>query len=175
MQYTETELKGVFLLEPVRYKDERGWFMESFKQTEFDAAVAQIQFVQENQSFSTKGVLRGLHQQLPPFAQSKLVRCVQGKIWDVAVDVRPDSPQYGKHFGVELSEDNQLQLFIPQGFLHGFVVLSETATVQYKVDAPYNKSSEAGIRYDDPRLQIPWPVSTEYCVVSSKDLELPNL
>lgn len=175
MQYTETELKGVFLLEPVRYQDERGWFMESFKQTEFDVAVAPIRFVQENQSFSTHGVLRGLHQQLPPFAQSKLVRCVQGKIWDVAVDLRPESPRYGQYVGVELSEENQKQLFIPQGFLHGFVVLSETATVQYKVDAPYHKESEAGIRFDDPKLKIPWPIAAENCVISAKDLELPNL
>lgn len=175
MQYTETELKGVYLLQPVCYEDERGWFMESFKQSEFDAEVVPIRFVQENQSFSKRGVLRGLHQQLPPYAQSKLVRCVQGSIWDVAVDVREDSPQFGKCFGTELSEANQLQLFIPQGFLHGFVVLSETATVQYKVDAPYNKNAEAGIRFDDPKLSIPWPVSLENCIVSAKDLELPNL
>lgn len=175
MQYTETELKGVFLISPRRFEDNRGWFMESFKQSEFEQEVAPIHFVQENQSYSKKGVLRGLHLQKAPYAQSKLVRCVQGKIWDVAVDIRKDSPQYGQYVGVELSEENQHQLFIPQGFLHGFVVLSEHAVVQYKVDAVYDKASEAGVRFDDPTLSIAWPLPIDACVLSEKDLELPFL
>lgn len=175
MQYTETELKGVYLLTPFLRPDERGWFAEVFKQEEFETQIGPVQFMQENQSFSKKGVLRGLHQQLPPYAQAKLVRCVQGRIWDVAVDVRADSAQFGRYFGVELSEENQQQLFVPKGFLHGFLVLSDSATVQYKVDAPYHQPSETGIRFDDPALGIAWPMSLTECIVSPKDLLLPYL
>ena len=176
MKFIETKLKGCFILEPKIIKDERGYFMESFNEKTFQEGIGQkVTFVQDNQSFSTKGVLRGLHYQCGEHAQAKLVRVLQGEVLDVAVDLRPDSKTYGQYEAVVLSEENQLQFFIPRGFAHGFLVLSETATFFYKCDNLYNKESEAGLIYNDETLNIIWNFPFKDLIISDKDLVLPTL
>ena len=176
MKFSETKLKGCYVLEPEIFKDNRGYFFESFNQSKFETAIGKpINFVQDIQSFSNKGVLRGLHFQKGEHAQAKLVRALRGKVLDVVVDLRKDSKTYGEHYSVELSADNKKQLFVPRGFAHGFVVLSETAIFSYKCDNFYNKDAEGGIRYDDPLLNIDWGIPEKNIVVSQKDLELNNL
>ncbi len=176
MTVTETKLKGCFILEPKIFKDERGYFFESFNVDVFEREIGRkINFVQDNQSFSKYGVIRALHYQIGKHAQAKLVRVLRGKVLDVAVDLRKDSPTFGHHISVELSAENQKQLFIPRGFAHGFVVLSESADFFYKCDNFYNPQSEAGIIYDDPNLNIDWVLDTKEHILSPKDAELPNL
>ena len=170
MNFIETKLKGCFLLEPKIILDERGYFMESFNENTFQKGIGQpVHFVQDNQSYSTRGVLRGLHYQTGEHAQAKLVRVLQGEVLDVAVDIRPESDTYGQHVAVLLSAENQKQLFIPRGFAHGFVVLSEIATFFYKCDNFYNKESEGGIIFNDPSLQIDWQLSERELLISEKD------
>jgi dTDP-4-dehydrorhamnose 3,5-epimerase len=176
MKFIETKLKGCFILEPKIIKDERGYFMESFNEKTFQEGIGQkVTFVQDNQSFSTKGVLRGLHYQCGEHAQAKLVRVLQGEVLDVAVDLRPDSKTYGQYESVVLSAENQLQFFMPRGFAHGFLVLSETATFFYKCDNLYNKESEAGLIYNDETLNINWNFPFKDLIISDKDLVLPTL
>ena len=176
MKATETKLKGCFILEPNVFKDSRGYFFESFNQNKFNALIGQeVNFVQDNESVSSKGVLRGLHFQTGDYAQAKLVRAVKGTVLDVVVDMRKESPTFSKHFSIELSEDNKRQLFVPRGFAHGFIVLSETAIFSYKCDNFYKKPSEKGLRYDDPSLAIDWRLPTKEFIVSEKDLVLPTL
>lgn len=176
MEARETRLKGCFIIKDNKFKDYRGYFFESFNQNRFNDLIGQnVQFVQDNQSKSNKGVLRGLHFQLREFAQAKLVRVLSGKVLDIAVDLRPSSRTFGEHVSVELSEENDTQLFIPRGFAHGFVVLSETATFFYKCDNYYSKSLEGGILYNDPMLSINWILPTESLILSDKDLGLPSL
>lgn len=175
MKFTETKLKGCFVLEPKIINDTRGYFMESFNENQFQEGIGQeIHFVQDNQSFSSKGVLRGLHYQTGEHAQAKLVRVLSGEVLDVAVDIRPNSETFGQHVSVVLSAENQLQFFVPRGFAHGFLVLSETATFFYKCDNFYNKESEGGIKYDDLDLNIDWQFDTEKLIISEKDQSLPN-
>ncbi|GGG38939.1 dTDP-4-dehydrorhamnose 3,5-epimerase [Croceivirga lutea] len=172
----ETKLKGCFILEPRVFKDERGYFFESFNQKTFEEAIGKkVNFVQDNQSYSTKGVLRGLHFQKGEYAQAKLVRVLSGKVLDVAVDIRKGSKTYGEHVAVELSADNKKQLFIPRGFAHGFVVLSDDAHFFYKCDNFYNSSAESGILFNDTELDIDWKFTHEELILSQKDLELPSL
>lgn len=174
MKIQKTKLKGCFILEPAKLGDSRGYFFESFNELTFnDLTGVNTHFVQDNQSYSTKGVLRGLHAQAGVHAQAKLVRVLQGKVIDVAVDARAASPTFGQHIAVELSEENNLQLFVPRGFLHGFVVLSETATFFYKCDNFYNKESEYGVKFDDPALGIDWVIPANELLVSDKDQVLP--
>ncbi len=173
MPFITTEFQGLFVFEPAVYKDERGYFFESYNEQTWLREGLNYRFVQDNQSFSRQGVIRGLHYQLDPHAQTKLIRALQGSILDIAVDIRQGSPTYGKYMAIELSADNKKQFLIPAGFAHGFSVLSETAEISYKCDGFYNKESEAGIRYDDPILNIDWQVSAGTAIVSSKDLELP--
>jgi len=176
MKVTETKLKGCFMIEPKLFKDSRGYFFESFNQHRFNELIGKnIDFVQDNESFSSKGVLRGLHFQAGEYAQAKLVRVVKGSVLDVVVDIRKDSPTFSKHFSIELSEKNKTQLFIPRGFAHGFIVLSDTAVFAYKCDNFYNKASEQGLRYDDPSLGIDWKLPKHEFIVSDKDLVLPTL
>lgn len=170
MKFTQLSIPGVWLVEPVRYGDARGYFMESFKLEEFRAHVGDITFVQDNESMSGRGVLRGLHFQKGEFSQAKLVRVSQGTVVDVAVDLRGGSPTFGQHVAVELSQENACQLFIPRGFAHGFVVLSETAQFQYKVDNIYAPQSEATLRFDDPALGIDWRLPHSELLLSPKDL-----
>jgi dTDP-4-dehydrorhamnose 3,5-epimerase len=176
MKATETKLTGCFFIEPAVFKDPRGYFFESFNQNKFNELIGKdIDFVQDNESFSSKGVLRGLHFQTGDYAQAKLVRVVKGKVLDVVVDMRKNSPTFGEHFSIELSEDNKKQLFVPRGFAHGFIVLSDTAIFSYKCDNFYNKASEQGLRYDDPSLGIDWRLSCNEFIISEKDLILPTL
>jgi len=176
MKVIETKLKGCFIIEPVIFKDERGYFFESFNEKNFnDVLGRKIHFVQDNQSFSKKGVVRGLHYQFGGFAQSKLVRVVQGEVLDVAVDLRKDSKTFGKHISVELSSDNKQQLFIPRGFAHGFVTLSDTAEFFYKCDNYYHKEAESGIIFNDKALNIDWMLKEDELIVSEKDAILPSL
>ena len=176
MKAIETKLNGCFILEPTVFKDPRGYFFESFNQNKFSELIGQeIKFVQDNESFSSKGVLRGLHFQTGDYAQSKLVRVIQGRVLDVVVDIRKDSPTYAEHSSIELSEDNKTQLFIPRGFAHGFIVLSDTAIFSYKCDNFYHRASERGIRHDDPFLSIDWKLPKESRIISEKDLVLPTL
>src|SRR6056300_962090 len=171
-----TLFKEVWLLKPIQHKDPRGSFMESFNQNNFeDATGKQIQFCQDNQTFSKKGVLRGLHYQLPPFSQSKLVSVLQGTVLDLVVDIRKGSPTFGQYFSQELSAENQLQLFIPRGFAHGYITLSETSIFQYKVDNYYNPQSEGSIRPDDPTLAIDWQLPKDEWIQSEKDQNHPLL
>jgi len=173
MTITPTPLAGCFILTPRVFNDERGHFFESFNQQSFAKGVdSNVNFVQDNQSFSTKGVLRGLHLQKGEHAQSKLVRVTQGEVQDIAVDLRKNSPTYGQHVSVILSEQNHQQLFIPKGFAHGFLVLSATAIFQYKCDNYYNKESEGGLHYADPSINIKWELGENELVVSEKDKEL---
>ncbi|MBE7175525.1 MAG: dTDP-4-dehydrorhamnose 3,5-epimerase [Mucilaginibacter polytrichastri] len=176
MLIEETPLAGCKIITPRVFNDERGYFFESFnEQTFLEKTGHPNRFIQDNQSFSTKGVLRGLHFQQGEHAQAKLVRVTLGEVYDVAVDIREGSPTYGQHVGVVLSADNHKQLLIPRGFAHGFVVLSETAIFQYKCDNYYNKASEGGIRFDDPKLGIDWHLPVDALIVSAKDEELPFL
>lgn len=175
MNKEETFIKDLVVLTPDVFEDARGYFFEGYNKNKFSALGIDIDFVQDNQSFSQRGTLRGLHYQNPPFAQTKLVRVLQGEIMDVAVDLRKDSPTYGKHFGIKLTAENKKQLLVPQGFAHGFSVLSQTAVVLYKCDQFYNKASEGGIRFDDPTLQIDWGMDLAAAIVSEKDLILPDL
>ena len=174
MKLEPTFTEDLVVLTPAVFEDERGYFFEGYNKSKFSAIGIHIDFVQDNQSFSKKGTLRGLHYQNPPFAQTKLVRVLQGEIMDVAVDLRKDSPTYGQYFGLVLSAENKKQLLVPQGFAHGFSVLSETAVVSYKCDQYYNKDSEGGIRFDDATLNIDWGMDLATAVVSEKDLILPN-
>jgi len=174
MLFTTTFLPGVIVFEPKIFPDERGFFFESYNQRLFNDNNILNVFVQDNQSFSSYGVIRGLHYQREPYAQSKLVRVVLGKILDVVVDLRAGSPTFGRSFGIELSADNKKQLFIPRGFAHGFSVLSETAELAYKCDQFYNKQSESGIRYNDPLLNIDWKIPPEKALISTKDAQLPE-
>jgi dTDP-4-dehydrorhamnose 3,5-epimerase len=176
MTITPTPLEGCFTIAPGVFSDDRGYFFESYNAQKFnEAAGAEINFVQDNQSFSGKGVLRGLHLQKGEYAQSKLVRVTAGEVLDVAVDLRKKSPTYGQFFSVLLSGENHLQFFIPGGFAHGFVVLSDTAIFQYKCDNYYNKASEGGLHYADPSLAIDWGLPADRLLVSDKDKELPFL
>ena len=176
MIFTETKLKGCFIIEPKVISDNRGYFMESFNQNTFNSGINQeINFVQDNQSFSSKGVLRGLHYQTNEYAQSKLVRVLQGEVLDVVVDIRPNSETFGQYESIILSSQNQKQFFIPCGFAHGFLVLSETATFFYKCDNFYNKESEGGIIYNDEIINIDWKLDTKDLIISDKDKLLPNL
>ncbi len=176
MNAIKTELKGCFILEPKVFQDYRGYFFESFNQQLINKLTnTSTNFVQDNESFSTKGVLRGLHYQIGEHAQAKLVRVVKGKVLDVAVDVRKDSGTFGKYISVELSEDNKRQLFVPRGFAHGFIVLSETAIFSYKCDNFYNKESEGGIIFNDSTLDINWQLPENEFLVSEKDILLPQL
>lgn len=176
MTAIETQLKGCFIIEPKVLEDHRGYFFESFNQNKFNDLIGKnIDFVQDNESFSSKGVLRGLHFQIGEYAQAKLVRVVKGTVLDVVVDIRKDSPTFSKHFSIELSEENKTQLFVPRGFAHGFIVLSDTAIFSYKCDNFYNKSSEQGLRFDDPSLGIDWKLPPNEFIVSEKDLALPTL
>jgi dTDP-4-dehydrorhamnose 3,5-epimerase len=174
MTIETTPIQDLVIIIPTVFEDERGYFMESYNQQKLAELGITIDFVQDNQSFSKQGTLRGLHYQNPPFAQTKLVRVLEGEIMDVAVDLRKDSPTYGQHFAIKLSAENKKQLLIPHGFAHGFSVISETATVLYKCDQFYNKASEGGIRFDDPFLNIDWGIDLNTAIVSEKDLELPN-
>ena len=176
MKFTETKLSGCFVLEPNVITDSRGYFMESFnEQTFFKNTGHHVHFVQDNQSYSSKGVLRGLHYQTGAHAQAKLVRVLHGEVLDIAIDIRPGSPTYGQHVAEVLSGENQKQLFVPRGFAHGFVVLSDTALFFYKCDNFYNKESEGGISYNDPALNIDWQLPQSELLVSEKDAALPNL
>ena len=170
MEIIETGIEGLYIIEPRIFKDERGYFFESFSQREFDEKIGPIRFVQDNESMSTYGVMRGLHFQRPPYTQSKLVRCVMGKVLDVAVDIRKGSPTYGQHVAVELSADNHRQFFIPKGFAHGFAVLSETAVFQYKCDEFYHPEADGGISILDDSLQIDWRIPTDKAILSKKDM-----
>ncbi len=175
MDFIETDLQGCFILEPKIFADERGYFMESFNESHFQKALGvDIHFVQDNQSFSTKGVLRGLHYQVGVHKQAKLIRVLSGEILDVAVDLRSNSKTYGFYVSKVLSLTNQKQMFIPAGFAHGFVVLSETATIFYKCDQFYNKQSEGGIIYNDPTLNIDWGEQETNWIISEKDRNLPS-
>jgi dTDP-4-dehydrorhamnose 3,5-epimerase len=168
MEITKTPLAGLLILKPRLFQDDRGWFLESYnKQTFAIAGVADV-FVQDNHSSSVRNTLRGLHFQTHP-GQAKLIRCTSGSIWDVAVDIRPASATFGKHFGAELSAQDHSQLFIPVGFAHGFLVLSESAEVQYKCSNVYNAATESGIQWDDPELAVAWPLGSETPVVSERD------
>jgi len=173
MAFTKTHIEGLLIFEPRVFTDERGYFYESFNKNAFAEAGVQDEFVQDNQSKSTYGVLRGLHYQTGEHAQSKLVRVLEGSVLDVAVDIRPDSPTYGEHYAIELSAENQLQFYVPHGFAHGFLVLSDTATFFYKCDNFYNKASEGGIAYDDPTLNIDWQIPTKDLLLSEKDMVNP--
>ena len=173
MNYIQTEIEGVFIIEPKVFKDLRGYFMEAWKQEEFNEHVGKTNFIQDNESKSAFGVLRGLHYQKGSLSQAKLVRVIKGRVLDVAVDIRKSSPTFGKHVKIELSEENKRQLFIPRGFVHGFLVLSDEAIFTYKVDNPYAPQAEAGIRWDDPALAIEWPIDFSQVLTSDKDLKHP--
>lgn len=175
MKFIKTKLDGVVIIEPKILGDERGWFAETFRQDLFMHNVFDVEFVQENESFSRYGVIRGLHYQLPPFSQGKLVRAIEGRVLDVAVDLRQGSPTFGEHVSVELSAENNKQLFVPRGFAHGFSVLSEVARLQYKCDQYYMPKYEGGVRYDDPVLDIDWGVEEGDVILSDKDKNAPNL
>lgn len=169
MNYIKTSIEGVYIIEPKVFCDARGYFFESFRQSEFDENIGKTVFVQDNESKSSRGVLRGLHYQRGSYSQAKLVRVIKGCVLDVAVDIRKDSPTYGKHVMVELSEDNKRQFFIPRHFAHGFLVLSDEAVFTYKVDNVYAPHAEASIKYNDPDLGIKWPMALEEILTSPKD------
>ena len=169
MDITKTKIEGLYIIEPKVFKDARGYFYESYNQKEFDEKIRPIRFVQDNESMSSYGVMRGLHFQRPPFCQSKLVRCVRGRVLDVAVDIRKGSPTYGQHVAVELSEENKRQFFIERGFAHGFAVLSETAVFQYKCDNFYAPQADGGISIQDESLGIDWQIPVEKALLSEKD------
>lgn len=175
MEVIKTDIEGPFIIEPKVFGDARGYFFESFSQREFDAKVGELRFVQDNESCSRRGVMRGLHFQMPPFTQAKLVRCVRGAVLDVAVDIRRGSPTYGRHVAVELTEDNHRQFFVPKGFAHGFSVLSDVAVFQYKCDEFYHPEADAGISILDESLGIDWRIPLEEAVLSEKDTRHPLL
>ena len=175
MEVIKTALEGVVIIEPRIFKDARGYFFESFSQKEFNEKVMPIDFVQDNESMSSYGVMRGLHYQRMPYTQSKLVRCVKGVVLDVAVDIRKGSPTFGQHVAVELTEENHRQLFIPRGFAHGFAVLSDVAVFQYKCDNFYAPQADAGIQLLDEALGIDWKIPTAEAILSEKDLKHPLL
>ena len=176
MRVTETKLKGCFIIEPTIFEDERGYFFESFNKQKFNQLTGmKIEFVQDNESYSTKGVLRGLHFQRGDDAQAKLIRVSHGAVLDVVVDIRKNSPTYAQHVAIELSSENKKQFFIPRGFAHGFIVLSDTVTFLYKCDNLYNKESEGGIIYNDPTLNIDWKLPESAFIISPKDVILPTL
>ena len=173
MKFVNTPIEGLVIIEPTLFGDDRGYFIESYNKKKFEEAIGNISFVQDNESKSAKGVLRGLHFQKPPYSQAKLVRCIEGKVLDVAVDIRDGSKTFGQHVTVELSGENKKQVFIPRGFAHGFLVLSESAIFAYKVDNSYASAYDEGIRWDDSILNIRWGVSESEVLVSEKDAKLP--
>ncbi|MDR1004471.1 MAG: dTDP-4-dehydrorhamnose 3,5-epimerase [Prevotellaceae bacterium] len=173
MNYVQTEIDGVWVIEPVAFRDARGYFMEAFKEEEFRTHIGDVHFIQDNESKSSFGVLRGLHYQQGEHSQAKLVRVIRGRVLDVAVDLRRDSPTFGRSVSIELSEENQRQFFIPRGFAHGFLVLSDEAVFVYKVDNAYHPQSEATLRYNDPVIGIDWPVGEEQLLLSEKDKHAP--
>ena len=173
MKFVNTPIEGIVIIEPTVFEDDRGCFSESYNKKKFEESIGNISFVQDNESKSSRGVLRGLHFQKPPYAQAKLVRCIEGKVLDIAVDIRDGSDTYGQHVSVELSGENKKQVFIPRGFAHGFLVLSNTAIVSYKVDNSYAPIHDTGIRWDDPTLNIQWGVNERNVLVSEKDVKLP--
>ena len=175
MKITKTEIEGVVIIEPRIFEDSRGYFFEAFSEREFAEQVCDCNFVQDNEALSSYGVVRGLHFQLPPHAQSKLVRVVKGKVVDIAVDIRKSSPTFGKHVAVELSADNHRQVFIPRGFAHGYAVLSDEAVVEYKCDNYYAPESEGAIAWNDIDLAIDWQIPTEKVILSEKDKHHPAL
>lgn len=175
MKVEQTPIEDLLVITPNSFEDDRGYFFESYSEASFAKNGINLKFIQDNQSFSKHGVIRGLHLQAAPYAQSKLVRVLQGEILDVAVDIRKDSKTYGQHFSIILSSENKKQLLVPKGFAHGFSVLSETAMVSYKVDEVYHKESERGIRYDDPTLNIDWKVALSDVIVSEKDVVLGTI
>ena len=173
MKFVETDILDVIIIEPTVFGDSRGYFLESYNERKFEEVVGKTSFVQDNESKSSKAVLRGLHFQKPPYDQAKLVRCIEGEVLDVAVDIRKNSKTYGKHVAVVLSGENKRQLFVPRGFAHGFVVLSDTATFAYKVDNTYAPDHDAGIRWNDEELSIKWGIEESDVLVSEKDSKLP--
>lgn len=175
MEFKKTEIEGVYVIEPRVFNDERGYFFEAWKKAEFEEHVGAVEFIQDNESKSSYGVLRGLHYQRGEYSQAKLVRVIKGRVLDVAVDLRRSSPTFGRHVMVELSEDNKRQFFIPRGFAHGFLVLSQEAVFTYKVDNVYAPKAEAGLRWDDPELGIQWPIDPKDVLTSEKDMRLPRL
>lgn len=175
MEAIKTNIDGVFIIEPRVFNDARGYFFESYSERDFNTQVREIHFVQDNESKSSYGVMRGLHFQRPPFTQSKLVRCVKGAVLDVAVDIRKGSPTYGQHVAVELTEDNHRQFFVPRGFAHGFAVLSEEAVFQYKCDNFYHPEADGGISILDTSLGIDWRIPTDKAILSEKDTKHPLL
>jgi dTDP-4-dehydrorhamnose 3,5-epimerase len=175
MPFRTSEIPGLLIFEPAVHKDDRGYFFESYNEVTFSKQGIDLRFVQDNQSFSRYGVIRGLHYQVNPHAQAKLIRVLRGNILDVAVDIRKGSPTYGQSVTLELSAENKLQFFIPSGFAHGFSVLSESAEVSYKCDALYSKGCEGGIRYNDPALHIDWQIPAGSVIISPKDVALPML
>ena len=175
MNVIKTDIEGVVIIEPRVFSDARGYFFESYNKEVFDREVGRVDFVQDNESCSTRGVMRGLHFQRPPYAQAKLVRCVRGAVVDVAVDLRKGSPTYGRHVAVELTEENHRQFFIPRGFAHGFAVLSDVAVFQYKCDNYYHPEADGGISIVDPSLGIDWRMAIEDAILSDKDKRHPRL
>ncbi len=175
MKITPTNIPDVLLIEPPVFGDHRGYFLESYNKSKLPETLKNIDFVQDNESKSQKGVLRGLHFQTPPYCQSKLVRVIEGSVLDIAVDIRKGSPTFGEHVSIELTGENKKQLFIPRGFAHGFVVLSDTAIFSYKCDNYYSPNHDSGISFNDPSLQIDWKIEIEHCILSEKDLKLPLL
>lgn len=173
MKYIETDIQGVYIIEPNVFKDARGYFMEAWKQTDFEQHIGRVDFIQDNESKSSYGVLRGLHYQKGDLCQAKLVRVIKGRVLDVAVDLRRSSATFGQHVMVELSEENRRQFFIPRGFAHGFLVLSDEAVFTYKVDNVYAPQAEAGVRWNDPQLGIDWPIDPKDVQTSEKDLKQP--
>ena len=174
MKFIKTKIPDVYIIEPIVYGDERGYFLETFNKNKFEDVIGKVSFVQDNESKSSRGVLRGLHFQKPPFSQAKLVRCIQGRVMDVALDIRKGSPSYGMHVAVELSGENKRQLFVPRGFAHGFSVLSDNAVFAYKVDNWYEPGADSGIKYDDQKLNINWGLSKEDIELSVKDKGLES-
>jgi dTDP-4-dehydrorhamnose 3,5-epimerase len=173
MKFIKTDISDLYIIEPSVFGDNRGYFLESFNLEKFEKNIHPIKFVQDNESKSSKGVLRGLHFQRPPFEQAKLVRCIEGEVLDIAVDIRKNSKTYGQHVAVLLTGENKRQLFVPRGFAHGFVVLTDTATFAYKVDNRYAPEFDAGIRWDDTKLNIKWGINKSEVLVSEKDAQLP--
>lgn len=174
MNFIQTDIKDVIIVEPKIFSDSRGYFFETYVEKRYIENGIKVDFIQDNESKSSYGVIRGLHYQTPPFAQSKLVRVISGKVLDVAVDIRKSSPTFGKYVAVELSDENKRQLFIPVGFAHGFAVLSDEVIFAYKCDNYYNPSSERGIKFDDDFLSIDWKIPKEKMIISDKDRLLPN-
>ena len=175
MEYKQTDIEGVYIIEPRVFTDPRGYFVEAWKKAEFEEHIGKVDFIQDNESKSSRGVLRGLNYQQGEWSQAKLVRVIKGRVLDVAVDIRRSSPTFGRHVAVELSEDNKLQLFMPRGFAHGFLVMSDEAVFTYKVDNAYAPHAEAGILWNDPVLGINWPIRADEVITSDKDMKQPLL